>query len=240
MTNGNGSDHPERATPMVPSSLLPVVFELLARVAKAVAVTVGPNCEVVVHDLRDPEHTVVAISGNLTHRSIGAPAPDPSVLPDRVDQFEADTLLERLTTLAGKELLSSTVWIRDETRHIVGAFCINMDFADLRLARDLINRHMAEEPSAAVSPLGGQLGFATTAEEFAEIALRGILREIGKPLHHLDREDKVLIVRELDQAGVFNLRGAAETVARELGVSRASVYSYLNASRSEAAAAASD
>jgi predicted transcriptional regulator YheO len=219
---------------MISQDLLPAVFELLGRVAKAVAATVGPSCEVVVHDLRDPEHTVVAISGNLTHRSVGSPAPDPSVLPDRVDRFRDDTLLERLTTLFGKELLSSTVWIRDETGHIVGAFCVNMDFADLRLARNIISRQIVEVPPP-LSPLpgGGQLGFATTAEEFAEIALRGILSDIGKPVHHLDRDDKIRIVRELDQVGVFNLRGAAETIARELGVSRASIYSYLSASRAE-------
>jgi predicted transcriptional regulator YheO len=62
-----------------------------------------------------------------------------------------------------------------------------------------------------------------------------VLCEIGKPIQQLTRDDKVAIVRELDRAGVFSLRGAAETVAGQLGVSRASVYSHLNASRADPA-----
>lgn len=214
------------------------VFDLLAHVAEAVVATVGPDCEVVVHDLRNPEHSIVAIHGNLTRRFVGSPISDPELLAGNVDQFTESQLNYPTITPFGKELLSSTVWVRDLTGRIVGALCINMDFDNLRAARDLLDRSIVETP--APSSANSLLTFATTAEEFAQIALKGVLREIGKPLHHLDREDRVHIVRELDKAGVFNLRGSAETVAQELGVSRASVYSYLTAARAEPAGAAVD
>lgn len=222
---------------MFPDEQLGNVFALLTRIADAFVATAGPHAEVVVHDLRDPEHTVVAISGNLTHRVVGSPVPEPALLPDRVDQFTDDTICERVVTPFGKELLSSTVWVRDQAGHIVGALCINMDFSDLRMARDIIGRAIVDWPKASPGP--SLVTFATTADEFAEIALRDVIRQVGKPLHHLDREDKIFIVRELDLAGVFNMRGAVDTVANELGVSRASVYSYLNAARATPDAAVS-
>ncbi|MFZ2034059.1 MAG: PAS domain-containing protein, partial [Candidatus Dormiibacterota bacterium] len=59
---------------------LPALFELLGRVANAAVSTIGADCEVVVHDLREPEHSVVAISGTLTGRQVGAPIPDPALM----------------------------------------------------------------------------------------------------------------------------------------------------------------
>jgi predicted transcriptional regulator YheO len=207
------------------------VFDLLARVGEAVAATVGPSCEVVVHDLRTPEHTVVAISGNLTRRAVGAPVPDPELLPGNVDRFREDLLLYSTFTPGGRELVSSTVWIRDENDHIVGALCINMDFVNLRLARDLLDRAIADVPWPKSD--GGLTTFATSPEEFVAIALKQVVNEIGRPLHQLDRENKIRILGELDKAGVFALRRASDIVANELGVSRASVYSYLKDAREE-------
>ena len=54
-------------------------------------------------------------------------------------------------------------------------------------------------------------------------------RELGGPLTELSRTDKQLAVRLLDQRGAFILRRAVEDVADAMGVSRITVYNYLNA-----------
>ena len=56
--------------------------------------------------------------------------------------------------------------------------------------------------------------------------------ELGRPLASLSREDKQRAVRLLDQQGAFRLRKAVEDVADLLGVSRFTVYNYLNAGHS--------
>jgi hypothetical protein len=53
--------------------------------------------------------------------------------------------------------------------------------------------------------------------------------ELGGRLPTLSREDKQRAVRMLDQRGAFILRRAVEDVADALGVSRITVYNYLNA-----------
>lgn len=212
-------------------SQLPQVFALLARIAKAIVATVGSHCEVVVHDLRSPEHSVIAISGKLTGRSIGSPIPDPELLPENVIRFRDDDLCCHTRTLAGKPLFSSTVWVRDETGHIVGALCINMDFSDIQHARDLLDRLL---PSATDSSPQRELEtFATSPEEFVLMALRESVKALGKPMHQLERQDKVLLIQTLDQAGVFGFRQAVDIIAQEIGVSRSSVYNYLKAVRGE-------
>ena len=53
--------------------------------------------------------------------------------------------------------------------------------------------------------------------------------ELGDRLPLLSREDKQRAVRLLDERGAFILRRAVEDVADAMGVSRITVYNYLNA-----------
>ena len=68
-------------------------------------------------------------------------------------------------------------------------------------------------------------------------ALHGVLnqiiesveRELGSSLKDLSRNDKQTAIRLLDERGAFILRRAVEDVADAMGVSRITVYNYLNA-----------
>jgi hypothetical protein len=54
------------------------------------------------------------------------------------------------------------------------------------------------------------------------------LRRRHGPLEALDRREKQAVVRVLEERGAFALRHGVETVASALGVSRFTVYNYLN------------
>jgi hypothetical protein len=61
--------------------------------------------------------------------------------------------------------------------------------------------------------------------------LAKIEADFGQPLAELSRTDKQRAVRILEERGAFALRGAIEDVADAIGVSRITVYNYLNATR---------
>ncbi|WP_416978415.1 helix-turn-helix domain-containing protein [Streptomyces sp. T028] len=58
--------------------------------------------------------------------------------------------------------------------------------------------------------------------------LAAMERKKGKPLADLDRKAKQEVVRILEARGAFSVRHGVETVASALGVSRFTVYNYLN------------
>ena len=58
--------------------------------------------------------------------------------------------------------------------------------------------------------------------------LAALERRHGKPLAELDRRTKQSVVRTLEARGAFSVRHGVETVASALGVSRFTVYNYLN------------
>jgi len=59
--------------------------------------------------------------------------------------------------------------------------------------------------------------------------IAAVERDLGAPAGELDREQKQEFVRRLDELGAFTLRRSVEDVAEVLGVSRFTVYNYLNA-----------
>nr|WP_028662046.1 helix-turn-helix domain-containing protein [Saccharomonospora saliphila] len=69
----------------------------------------------------------------------------------------------------------------------------------------------------------GHAGLGTLLDDLAA--------ELGGPLAELPRADKQRAVRLLEERGAFHYRKSAETVAEALGVTRFTVYNYLNRSR---------
>ncbi|MFJ8792477.1 helix-turn-helix domain-containing protein [Streptomyces sp. NPDC102462] len=61
-----------------------------------------------------------------------------------------------------------------------------------------------------------------------ERILAAMERKQGRPLADLDRKAKQEVVRVLEARGAFSVRHGVETVAGALGVSRFTVYNYLN------------
>ncbi len=62
--------------------------------------------------------------------------------------------------------------------------------------------------------------------------LAAMERKRGMPLADLDRKAKQEVVRVLEARGAFSVRHGVETVASALGVSRFTVYNYLNRDKS--------
>jgi predicted transcriptional regulator YheO len=90
---------------------------------------IGENCEIVIHDLSDPEKSVVAIeNGQLTGRNVGDSLDELGVQLLRQPPGK-DLINYRTATRSGKVLCSSSVFLRDETGEIFGAFCINYDIS---------------------------------------------------------------------------------------------------------------
>ena len=73
------------------------------------------------------------------------------------------------------------------------------------------------------APAGGEGGVNALLAEVAE--------ELGGPLRDLSRNDKQQAVLLLEARGAFDYRKSAEIVAEALGVTRFTVYNYLNRSR---------
>jgi len=74
-------------------------------------------------------------------------------------------------------------------------------------------------------------GIVASAPEVLAAMIAGVESELGAALSDLPRARKQQAVRMLEERGAFTHRRSAETVAEALGVSRFTVYNYLNRQR---------
>jgi hypothetical protein len=83
-------------------------------------------------------------------------------------------------------------------------------------------------------PGSGEPGGTDLSDGLARL-ITAVEEELGGSLAALSRADKQLAVRLLEERGAFEMRRSAETVAEALGLTRFTVYNYLNRVRGEAA-----
>ncbi|MGZ8612723.1 MAG: helix-turn-helix domain-containing protein [Actinomycetota bacterium] len=100
---------------------------------------------------------------------------------------------------------------------------LEVDLAALRGA-DRVLHDLARAPSDVA------IGEVNLDRVLDELLLAGEA-SIGRRIAGMNREQKQHLVKFLDERGAFSLRKSVETVADVLGVSRFTVYNYLDASR---------
>lgn len=211
----------------------------LSPLVEAIAGTFGSKLEVVLHDLRTPEHSIVAIAnGAVTGREvggpiIGGPTQDKALrlLRERGDN---PRLLANYSTRTpdGRELKStSVVYYSGYTGEPIAALCLNYDLTGFQAAMAALETFLRTDgPSVVDSSEPGQKQ-RTDLESMIRSMINRSVAETGKPVALMSKDEKSSIVATLDENGLFMIRGAVERVAHVLGISRFTVYNYLKESR---------
>ena len=202
-------------------------INLLSDIAKCIAMQFGENCEVVLHDLTLPYNkTIVAIwNGHVTGRKVGDGGTNAGleILKGSVAPDDQDSYIKTIPN--GKILRSSSKYFRDEYGKVNGSLCINFDITDLIRCESVI-QSLTTAPED--QPDRGKEFFVGNVDTLLEQMMQEAVEMTGKEMVELTKEDKVCIVQALDKRGFFLIKKSAEKLANFLGLSRYSIYNYLN------------
>ena len=212
------------------------LIEFYTRLAHGLAVQFGSNCEVVVHDLqgKDIEHSIIAIeNGHVTGRRIGD-GPSQIVLESlhnsEQNLKQEDKLAYLTKTKNGKILKSSTIFIRDDSDKIIGIFGINYDISlMLAMEKELssFTGTIEEDTTNTLTTDAGKIS------DLLDELITQSVQHIGKPVTLMSKEDKVQVVRLLNEAGAFLITKSGPKVCQFLGISKYTLYSYLDEIKSK-------
>ena len=215
-------------------------LRILTELAAPLQASIPGPAEVVVHHLPSLPHSIIAIAGNVTGREVGDPATN-TLLEAAASQSLRTHIGYETTAPDGRALTSTTIIINAQDGSPIAALCINRDVTGIRYAervlRELSTRTGVEQAPDNDAPRGEHAAptstdqspeaFVHSIDELASLLLRTAIPDQGEP-GELSREQKIAAVRSLKKRGFFLLRDAAEKAATALGVSRFTIYNYLN------------
>ena len=203
-------------------------------IVKAIAKTFGKDCEVLLHDANNLENSIVVIeNGHVTGRKVGSPMTDLGLYFLKSDLFKDTEFIANYQTESkdGKKLKSTSIFIRDNKKKIVGFLCINYALDHLTEIRRKIDDFCAVNKDADKNIFNNEEKeeiFTDNLDDLLERVFIKAREKVGKPIEKMQKDDKLEIVRYLQKKGVFLVKGNIDKIANKLNVSRYTVYNYLS------------
>ncbi|MHC1479131.1 helix-turn-helix transcriptional regulator [Frateuria aurantia] len=197
---------------------------------------VGENVEVVLHDLTQPENSILSIiNGHVSGRQVGdsilsGPDQDKGFVEllrtTEVDTETGHSIISGYQTFTrdGRELQSSTVIFRDHAGTPFASLCVNADLAVVVQAHALLQSLLNVRTDPSPSTTGTAAGVDVLMREIISDAVK----RFGKTVGAMNKEEKVHAVEAMMERGLFIVKGGIGRAASALGVTRFTIYNYLD------------
>ena len=195
-----------------------------------IAAQFGSNCEVVIHEVNSSrmDHSIVYIvNGHVSGRKVGDGASQ--VVLEQMLNHNAqprDHLGYLTKTPEGKILKSSSLYIRNSKGVVVAILSINYDVSALTMIRQTIDAMLSTHDQVQAEP-ERIINVNNVLDELVEqsVAL------VGKPVALMNKDDKIKAIRFLNESGAFLVTKSGDKVAKYFGISKYTLYSYIDANK---------
>lgn len=189
-------------------------------IAQGLSETFAPFCEVVVHDLKNPEHSILSIHNNLSGREVGEPTTElghariesadfPNIIANYANQFSD-----------GRPVKSTSIGIKDESGQYIAALCLNLDMTLFRSMQSMLSQFI----DVGNSPIKEHI--EPNGAEAIRMRIDQYAATLAATPRTLKVDERKNLIEVLRNEGLLDIKKSMETVAQHLGISRASVYLY--------------
>lgn len=130
----------------------------------------------------------------------------------------------------GRHLRLATIVLRDSDDEAYAALRVSADLSHFELAHDWLGQLL--QPLRQAGRVAAQ---PPQMDALMQEIIHDAVRLTGKPPVLMNKREKIAAVRTMQQRGLFIVKGGVEQAAGALGVSRYTIYNYLDALRQEQA-----
>jgi predicted transcriptional regulator YheO len=204
------------------------IFERYIQIADVLGKLFQNILEVVVHDFKDLDHSIIYIvNGQISNRKIGDAASELGIRRLLEQENIPDVLVNYMNKNSkGQKFKSASMAIRDDDGKMIGAFCFNFDLSHFEQFQKFLEFFMSCENNILVGPNDINDKHLTNEEEIQDEIKKYILQK-GLSFVQLTYKDKQEIVHHLHQKEFFKKRGAISSIATSLKLTRQCIYNYL-------------
>ena len=210
-------------------------LDFLKQLAHGLAIQFGSSCEIAIHDLKtkDLEKSIVYIeNGHISNRQTGD---GPSGIVLETLQSDPSTIHDKLSYLTktedGRILKSSTFYIRDNDGSISYIFSLNYDITAFTAASTAIQSLIATKDKLPDLTGDSPRQITHNVNELLDLLIEQAVAKVGKPVAMMNKDDKVAVVQYLDHAGAFLITKSGDKVASYFGISKYTLYSYIDVNK---------
>lgn len=196
------------------------LIDNLKRVAEGIAKTFGSNCEVLLVDLDNPDNAIIDIqNGNVTGRRKGDPLSKLGLHNIKSEKTDKDLFCYSAKTNDGRVLKCTTIHLKLGKKNL--AFGINYDCTNIQMALSSLESLIKIEYEINDE-------FHTNSNEMLDNLIVDAFKLVEKPVSLMTKEDRIKIVKFLDERGALLIQKGVQIIAEKLNVSRYTIYNYLN------------
>lgn len=208
-------------------------LDFLIQIAHGVASQFGTSCEVVIHDLTGKaiESSIAYIeNGHVSSRKQGD---GPSGIVLETLNQGAEVLEDKLAYLTrtddGRILKSSTMYIRDEEGKVAYIFSLNYDITGLITMDNALKSLIETSAPADQKPRR----ITHNVNDLLDTLIEQSVELAGKPVALMTKDDKIAAIQYLNKAGAFLITKSGDKVSSYFGISKFTLYSYLEAGKQQ-------
>ncbi|MGX7031467.1 helix-turn-helix transcriptional regulator [Vagococcus zengguangii] len=192
----------------------------------------GENFEVILHVLEKDNYHIAAIENNhISGRTLNSPVTGFALeLIQSNHHLTQEFIVNyKSQTINGHELRGATFFIKGSNNQLEGLLCINQDVSKYeQLATNILSLVGLTQTSPVHFNEEQPLDTVEVLEESLEDIIKTTISwELIHPTHPLNKEQKLTIIRDLNDKGVFQVKGAVARVAEIFHISEPSIYRYL-------------
>jgi predicted transcriptional regulator YheO len=190
--------------------------------ADCIAAFFGNHCEVSLNSLEDPKHSIIKIvNSHHTKRKIGDKISDHGLqaVLDFMKTGRQDHSCYTTSSAAGGPMRTNQTVIVNRGRAI-GLLCISLNM-NVPLAEFISVFSLFHQPSQP------DMILADSVEGVVHNAVNDIVVDISTNISIPNHEKNKYIVYGLYEKGIFEIKGSVVLVAKELKLSKYTIYSYI-------------
>lgn len=188
----------------------------------------GPGSEIVLHDVTDPEHSLIAISHPLSGRKVGDSMTDLARELQEKGTYTNESHIANYNGKGkGKNFLSSTYFIKNDGK-LIGLLCINKDISSVQEMNGALHTLMEQFNLIMPSNSTYAENLDTSVADMVQNRITEIILQNGSSPSQMSREEKIRAVHQLNDEGLLSVKGITSSIAEQLGISVPTLYRYLN------------
>lgn len=189
----------------------------------------GPDTELVLYDTKTMKASCVMhpldedmVAGSAM-RSL-----ERSFLENKVYEENDYIVNYRALSKRKNKLKSATLFIKDGDGSLTGILTVNMNVDKLIELRDVLNVIVSGKGEVEKKPQQFYDSFEISVEGMVKNSIQAEVCRYGVEPVRLSHQEKMDIVRILDEKGIFLVKGAIAELAAVLETTETSIYRYLN------------